>query len=144
MSNRSLKVKLHAENPLCHWCQRETKLTNIQHIKGQPDPLMATVDHIISRLNPHRWVKKNSAEERRKVLACFECNSKRSQVEVAALSKQELYLRGQGFSLSPKGAPAFTKPVASVEEVVEHVQKTNKFLSGVAEFQILKESHVTA
>ena len=78
---------------------------------------MATIDHVISRLDPRRWVRKQ-AGELRKVLACFECNAKRSSTEVQSLSKEELYLRGQGFSLNPKGKPLFKKPVETVEEVL--------------------------
>jgi hypothetical protein len=121
MSNRSLKIQLHAEDPKCHWCQRETTLTNIKHIKGKPDPLMATIDHVISRLDPRRWVKRQEGEVR-KVLACFECNNNRSQAEVASLSKEELYIRGQGFALNPKGNPRIEKPMATVEDVVAVIE----------------------
>lgn len=118
MSNRSLKLQLYEEDPRCYWCRRETKLTNIPNIKGQPDPLMATIDHVISRLNPQRWVVRKEGEMR-KVLACYECNHKRSEQEVNALPKEEIFRRSQGFTLSPKGKPPTIKPLATLEEVLE-------------------------
>lgn len=121
MSNRALKVKLWNENPNCHWCGRLTTLTNVQHIKGMPDMLMATVDHIVSRYSPYRWVKAKP-QEKRKVLACYECNARRSAEETAQLSKEELYRRGQGFCLNPTGKPRLTQTYDSLDEVLDKLK----------------------
>jgi len=83
---------------------------------------MATVDHVISRLNPERWVKKKDGEQR-KVLACFECNSKRAQNEINSLSKDEIIRRSQGFSISPKGKPIVTTPCDSIFEILEKLKQ---------------------
>jgi hypothetical protein len=100
MSNRSLKLVLHAIDPRCHWCERVTVLTNLKSILGQPDPLMATIDHLVSKYKVSRW-KKNYAKEPRKVLACYECNHKRSRRETDSLTRAEIVKRSKGYSLSP-------------------------------------------
>lgn len=101
MHNRKLKLKLfHGGDRKCHWCKRETILTYIpKQSKGIPiPPLMATIDHINSKLSPRRFDVDGASN---KVLACFECNSTRAAEEVRNLSKFELSLRGQGFTLKP-------------------------------------------
>lgn len=100
MSNRSLKLVLHAENPNCFWCGRVTVLTNIKNLSGHPDPLMATIDHLVSKYKPDRWEKDYQLEPR-KVLACYECNHKRSTRETDSLTLAEIVERSHGFSLSP-------------------------------------------
>src|SRR3989304_2585263 len=122
MSNRSLKLQLHQNNPECYWCGRITKLTNDSNMTGHPDPLMATIDHIISRYLPHRWVKQKEGEQR-KVLACYECNHKRSVAETNALSRAEILRRSQGFNLNPKGKPVIIKPLATLGEVLDKMKK---------------------
>ena len=117
MSNRNLKLLLHAQNPQCHWCKRTTKLTNDANMRGHPDPLMATIDHVISRYSPKRWVKQQEGETR-KVLACYECNHARSVAETSSLSRAEILRRSQGFNLNPKGKPVIVKPLETVEEVL--------------------------
>ena len=85
---------------------------------------MATIDHVISRYNPERWVKRKP-DEVRKVLACFECNTNRSNEETARLSKEELYKRGQGFSFNKgaNGKSIFHKSANSFNEVVDRLKK---------------------
>jgi hypothetical protein len=121
VSNRELKLKLFAEDPHCHWCGRATVLTNVKEIKGKPNPLMATIDHLVSRYNPERWVEKKPGENR-KVLACFECNNNRSSVETKQLSPEELYRRGQGYSLNPRGKPVVDGTVETVEELYARLE----------------------
>lgn len=118
MSNRSLKLQLHAEDPRCHWCKRVTKLTNDPAMKGKADPLMATIDHVVSRYHPSRWVKQKEGEQR-KVLACYECNHNRSVAETNALSRAEILRRSKGFNLNPKGNPVIIKPLLSLDEVLD-------------------------
>jgi hypothetical protein len=114
MSNRTLKLELYQKDPRCHWCGRVTKLiceANLHHV----DPLMATIDHIVSRLNIGRWVQKKGGQ-RRKVLACYKCNHDRSVQETLCLSRAEVLDRSKGFSLSPRGKPKIIKPVKNVKE----------------------------
>jgi len=117
MSNRTLKLELHKKDPRCHWCKRITKLICQPFIRGHADPLMATIDHVVSRYNPHRWVKKKK-NHRRKVLACYECNHSRSVQETLCLSRSEVLERSKGFSLSPRGKPKIIKPLATVSAVL--------------------------
>jgi transcription elongation factor Elf1 len=115
MSNRSLKVELYEKDPRCHWCGRVTKLICEPHLR-EVDSLMATIDHVVSRYHVHRWVKKKK-NQRRKVLACYECNHSRSVKETLCLSRAEVLKRSQGFSLSPRGKPKIVKPLSTIREV---------------------------
>lgn len=118
MSNKELKLKLWQFDCRCHWCKRPTKLLHIPEIKGEADPLMATIDHLVSRYSPERWVKR----DRTKVLACYECNTKRSYEETASLSKEELRRRGNGFSLNPRGKPIFQEALDSLDMVLDKMK----------------------
>lgn len=119
MSNREIKLKLHQEDPRCYWCKRETILTNIPEIHGHPDPLMATIDHLVSRYHPERWVKRDLT----KVLACYECNARRSQDETASLPRNEILRRSQGFSLNKRGNPLFTFALDTIGDVLDKLQE---------------------
>jgi hypothetical protein len=79
---------------------------------------MATIDHIVSRYHVHRWVKKKKGQ-RRKVLACYECNHSRSVKETLCLSRAEVLKRSQGFSLSPRGKPKIIKPLSTAREALK-------------------------
>jgi len=120
-SNRELKLRLHAKDPKCHWCKRETILTNVPEIKGKPNPLMATVDHLVSRYHPERWVKKEDQEPRR-VLACFECNNRRSKEETNMLPAHIRSAIGKGYTMNPRGKALFHNTVETVEQVYERLQ----------------------
>ncbi len=115
MSNRALKEKLWNENPRCHWCGRLTALTNLA--SGILPLDAATIDHLYSRYNFQRWVRRKPGEIRQ-VLACYECNQRRSIEETSSLPKEELHLRSQGFTLNPKGnKPKIIKTLDNIEEV---------------------------
>ena len=116
MSNHKLKVQLYQEDKRCHWCKRETILICDKALKGNAHPLMATIDHMVSRYHPHRWVKKES-NQKRKVLSCYQCNHERSIKETLCLSRAEILQRSKGFSLSPRGKPKIIKPLDSIREV---------------------------
>ena len=119
MSNRKLKLRMWRNDDRCHWCKRPTKLLNIPEISGRADPLMATVDHLVSRYSTHRWVKR----EKTKVLACYECNKKREVQETASLSKEEMRKRSKGFSLNPRGKPIFVEAMESLDQVLDKMAK---------------------
>ena len=120
MSNRRIKERLwHQNNGKCHWCKRLTKLLHIAEIKGKAPDDLATIDHLISRYNPERWVKRDLT----KVLACYECNAKRASEETKSLPKQELIRRGHGFSLNPRGKPIFTEALESIDDVLDKMKK---------------------
>lgn len=118
MSNRSIKLKLFAENNKCYYCNCQMILTNIKKIPhGQTlPPNAATIEHIISRYHLHRWVKRKRGQKR-KVLACYQCNHGRSTQETLCLSRMEILERSKGFSLSPRGKPKINKPLATIREV---------------------------
>jgi hypothetical protein len=118
MSNREFKLKLWQNDPRCYWCHRKTKLLNIPEIKGPADPLSATVDHLKSRLFLDRFVKPKNGEPT-KVLACYECNSRRSMEETKLLTREELVKRGHGFSLNPRGKPIITEGLDSLDDVIK-------------------------
>jgi len=123
MSNRTVKIALWNKDPRCHWCKRPTILTNLPYIKGSPDPRMATIDHVVSRYHAQRWVKKQPREKRR-VLACYECNHNRSTQETLNIPREEIMKRSQGFSLSPKGKPKIIKPVATIDEALKKLNSS--------------------
>lgn len=79
-------------------------------------PIAATIDHLYSKLDLRRWVKRKPGEVK-KVLACYACNQRRSIEETARLSKEEIFMRSQGFSLNPTGKPHIIKTLDSLEEV---------------------------
>jgi len=62
---------------------------------------MATIDHLISRYDPRRWLR-TPTNEQKKVLACFECNQRRQREETANLSKTEKLARSLGIVFKPK------------------------------------------
>jgi len=125
MSNRSLKLELWQANPRCHWCRRVTVLTDIPRIQGRANPLMATIDHLTSRLNIGRWCRKKKGQ-RRKVLSCYECNHRRSVKETLALSRAEIVKRSQGYSLNPRGKPNIIKTLPTIKEVKKCLNGTVK------------------
>jgi len=89
--NKRLRIKLHAENPHCHWCGCVTLL-----LSGQRHPDAATLEHLISRLAPDTS-QRNKPENIR--IACYKCNHARGQAEERAMCKAELLkrsLRGRG------------------------------------------------
>jgi hypothetical protein len=85
---------------------------------------MATIDHIVSRYNVRRWVQKRK-NQRRKVLACYECNHNRSVQETLCLSRFEVLKRSRGFSLSPRGKPKIIKPLPTVKEALAKLNSSD-------------------
>lgn len=76
------KVRLWLSDPRCHWCGRVTVLASLIGKRRQFAEL-ATIDHLYSRLHPLRSAPKRHPREERTVIACHECNLRRSQREVA-------------------------------------------------------------
>jgi len=121
VGNRAVKVKLWERNPHCHWCGIPTILTN------NPDGVIpddaATVDHLISRYNPTRWVQK-SPYEIRKVLSCAKCNKQRSYDETQQLSREEIQRRSRGYSLNPRRRPFFKgNSLPTISDVVQYLKE---------------------
>jgi len=123
MSNRTDKIQFWNENPHCHWCGKQTQVTNCPNGKIPPDA--ATIDHLYSKYDPRRWVRRKHGE-RHKVLACYACNQRRSIEETERLSKEEILIRSQGFSLNPTGKPHIVDPFDTLEEVLAHLTKAVK------------------
>jgi hypothetical protein len=82
---------------------------------------MATVDHLVSRYHPERWVKAGEQEPRR-VLACFECNNRRSKEETNMLPPHIRSAIGKGYTMNPRGKALFHQTVETVEQVYERLQ----------------------
>jgi hypothetical protein len=80
---------------------------------------MATIDHLISRYDPKRWVMRDQT----KVLSCYECNSTRAMKETETLSREELVMRGHGFSLNPRGKPIFTEALETLDAVLDKMKE---------------------
>ena len=76
------------ESPLCHWCGKETFLSDVS---GQiiTEDFTATFDHLFSRLNP-KLTKQNRNEG---VLACYKCNNDRGRDEFRLFSIQQKAVR---------------------------------------------------
>ena len=77
---------------------------------------MATVDHLISRYDPRRWLH-TATNEQRKVLACFECNQRRQAEETANLCPEERLARSKGGGATFKPTPNTPIPVKSLQEL---------------------------
>ena len=95
---RKQKINFWERDKRCYWCGRETILTNEPHMEAA-NPLMATIDHLFSRHTLQRYVS-NSKNERRHVLACYECNHRRNNEEMKKIPLKELHARGNGLSSS--------------------------------------------
>lgn len=82
------------KNPHCHWCGKLTRLPppRVRGKKYRQEHDWATLDHLVSRMEK---TKRRAARpgERRWVLACFECNNRRSHEEMLRTPIEELRLR---------------------------------------------------
>lgn len=116
MSHRKQKLGLWNNNPKCHWCGEVTLLTNEKEIKGHPHPRMATLDHLISRYDPRRWLHA-PPNEKRNVLACFKCNQERQAEETRKLSIEERTARSINAGLTFKPHKSLKAPVKSLDEL---------------------------
>ena len=85
-------------------------------IVGEANPRMATIDHLISRYDPRRWLREETNKQR-KVLACFECNQKRDREETSKLSVEEKKARSWKLTFRPSNK--FKVPVNTLEELKE-------------------------
>lgn len=90
---RDLRIRLMEQHPFCYWCKQQvyehpdTK-RNLNKGERYPDN-MATIDHLYSRFNPEKRYQVYKDHED-KVLACYACNTKRSEEEVKKLPKSYL------------------------------------------------------
>lgn len=79
------RTRLWKQDKRCYYCGIETVLpenflSKSGRLKVTPKNL-ATIEHLRSRLNPHR-TEKNKGNEIRRVLACWQCNQERGAQEV--------------------------------------------------------------
>ena len=90
-------IKLWLEDNGCHFCGRPTILVvSPGELKGKCRqithfPERATIDHLNSKLSVTRIQRHDGVPQT--VLACYECNQRRSREEQAALPPQELRRR---------------------------------------------------
>lgn len=88
-SSKKLKnqlLQMWNENPYCHWCGRLTTLDGRSEQKILPET--ATLDHLYSRFDPRRK-EINRSMEKRRLLACYECNQQRCHDEMAASNAEK-------------------------------------------------------
>jgi hypothetical protein len=79
-------LKMWNEDPHCHWCGRMTTLEGRDGNKLSAET--ATLDHLYSRLNSRRKTV-NRTMEKRRLLACYECNQRRSHEETTASNAEK-------------------------------------------------------
>ncbi|MEN6302279.1 MAG: hypothetical protein ABFD96_06100 [Armatimonadia bacterium] len=72
---RMRQRRLALQGGRCHWCDRE--LVVVKNRKGKVQPNVATEDHVYPRNDPRRLQLANSTIHITKVMACFDCNTKR-------------------------------------------------------------------
>jgi len=82
------------QDPRCHWCGKITRLPTprVKGVKHIQEHDWATLDHLVSRMEA---TKRRAAKpgERRWVLACYECNNRRSNEEMLKTPIEELRRR---------------------------------------------------
>lgn len=71
-----IRRRLFRADPHCFWCGR-TVFLNVTHAT----PSLATIDHLYSRLHPHRAYRYREQSGVLHVLACYECNHRRGVCE---------------------------------------------------------------
>jgi hypothetical protein len=82
-NNKKLKIKLHAKNPNCFWCD---KLTFIhKNLKACICSDTATLDHLISKN-----FGRNGRDLKNTVLSCHNCNDLRNSIELKLLAGKTL------------------------------------------------------
>lgn len=77
---REQKKRHYDKNPYCHWCGRRMIFLSVEMIKfykNNPPPLFCTTEHLVNRFDPLRKNLKAIPANKRRVLACKECNEKR-------------------------------------------------------------------
>lgn len=74
------------DNPHCHWCGRLTTLKGRAEQRLTPET--ATLDHLYSRFDARRK-EVNRTTEKRRLLACYECNQRRCREAVAASNTEK-------------------------------------------------------
>lgn len=102
MSNTNIKIKrqrvylfLHQEGK-CHWCRCDMVLMFAAPPNFRPKNL-ATLDHLRDRWDETRS-EPNPERERRRVLACHECNMAPGNASQAAQPIEVLHERAGGHS----------------------------------------------
>lgn len=77
MSQNSVRRKrLHAEDPTCHWCGTPTVL----EAPSAASPDLATIDHLVDRVEAHELGISRAERNERAVLACQRCNQRRNRM----------------------------------------------------------------
>lgn len=102
MSNAQTIRKKMRENPHCYWCGIVVRLDRKLHMlkPGQVTlPDVATIDHVISRLDLVKMKKSITSDEGKKlrrftVLACYKCNQDRSRDDEKFMRKHQWKVSG--------------------------------------------------
>jgi 5-methylcytosine-specific restriction endonuclease McrA len=83
---RKIRRRLWENNPCCHWCGVKTVwwVEALGHVEKPKNA--ATLDHLISRLNPQRYQMSEYPSELM-VIACDKCNNERGKREDVSLRR---------------------------------------------------------
>lgn len=82
------------KDPRCCYCGRETVFVdNRGKHRGKNPKLMATIEHVKSRLNPTRQ------HDNQWLLSCWECNFERGRDELMTLLDSELQRRSNSYPI---------------------------------------------
>lgn len=79
------KLRLYLDDPHCHWCGKKVVIVVPGDGVKQPHNL-ATIDHIVHKLDPKREVKYNRLQEFT-VLSCHQCNQERGRNDFQRFKK---------------------------------------------------------
>lgn len=85
------RAKMMGTDPHCHWCGVNVVYYQLRPGETTPDNF-ATIDHLYSRYSSIRQTI-SDGKTKTLVLACNECNQKRSDEETAALGIEEIRRR---------------------------------------------------
>ena len=79
---------LYKKDPRCYWCGCKVKMFNDKDKRDESER-GATLDHIFSKLNPNRLLRKKGIL----VLSCRQCNQDLEVKESSQLTPEELWKR---------------------------------------------------
>ena len=96
-----IRRELFEKDPNCHWCGRLTRAEYApRQNKGGSSSDIATLDHLISRLDGlERWADP-APDKPRYVLSCRKCNSEREREKALEFSKVSGGLKATEFYLA--------------------------------------------
>jgi|GEM_PF-3064596 len=113
--NKSICEALFKKDPHCYYCHVELKwypeIRNFKMKRNSPIPRdMATLEHLYDRFDIRRYDDYPNNED--KVLACWLCNNKRSNINQKFLSEEEVLLKKE--QLKKRKGKHWTEPLETI------------------------------